>query len=328
VVQPGFIVSLPNGKTEVTAQQATPTTTGRRKALAQWIASSENPLTARVWINRVWRQHFGRGIVNSPSNFGINGELPTHPELLDWLAVTFMSGKPGGAEGEKGWTPWSLKPLHRMILLSSVYQQSSAGRPDAALKDPLNRFLWRMPVRRLEAEPIRDSMLAVAGSLRLEMGGPPVYPPVDPALRADTFQGPNWPVTEDGPQSWRRSVYVKVKRSLILPELEVFDCPEITSSVAARNVTTTPTQALTMLNDPLVLRQAQLFAERLVKDAGPDPKRQVERAYRLCFSRPPTAREMTLALDDLKKPPTMKDRPRLPDFCHTVLNLSEFVYVP
>lgn len=309
VVQPGFVVSLPGGSAEVGPEAATPSTTGRRRALADWLSDPKNPLPDRVWMNRVWRQHFGRGIVNTPSNFGINGELPTHPELLDWLTVKFREG------GRR------LKPIHRLILLSSTYQQSSDARTDAMKTDPLNRFLWRMPVRRLEAEAVRDSMLSVAGTLNLEMGGPPVYPPVDPSLRADTYQGINWPEGEDTFKTRRRSVYVKVKRSLIYPQLEVFDCPEISASVAQRNVTTTPTQALLLLNDPLIHKQAALFAERLEKDAGKDPKAQVARAYRLAFGRVPTAREQALAQEFLKHRP-------LADFCHAVLNLNEFVYVP
>jgi len=316
VVQPGFVVSLPEGKTEVGPAAATPQTTGRRKALADWLTSRQNPLPARVWMNRVWRQHFGRGLVNTPSNFGVNGELPTHPELLDWLATTFQEGG------------WRLKPLHRLMLLSAAYQQSSTIREAAAKTDPENKLYWRMPVRRLEAEAVRDSLLAVAGTLDRQMGGPSVYPPVDPSLRADTFLGFNWPEAQDDPKTWRRSVYIKVKRSLIYPQLEVFDCPEITSTVAQRNVTTTPTQALTLLNDPLILRQAALFAQRVEREAGADPAQQAERAYRLAFGRSPTASERTLAVQFLKNRKSPPDSTPLADFCHAVVNLNEFVYVP
>jgi len=277
-------------------------------------------------VNRVWRQHFGRGLVNSPSNFGINGDLPTHPELLDWLAVRFAAPpRPGDSHGLGG---WRLKPLHRLLLLSSAWQQASDLRPEAARKDPQNRWLWRVPVRRLEAEAIRDSMLAVAGSLNREQGGPPVHPPVDPSLRADTFQGVNWPEGEDGPSTWRRSVYVKVKRSLLFPQLEAFDCPEITSAVAQRNVTTTPSQALLMLNDPLIRRQAGLFAARVSREAGVEPSRRVARAYELALGRPPTARERDLALAHLARPVAPGGTPPLASLCHALLNLNEFIYVP
>ncbi|HLK60498.1 MAG TPA: DUF1549 and DUF1553 domain-containing protein [Chthonomonadaceae bacterium] len=312
VVQPGFICSLPGGSADIPPTAAKAQTTGRRTALADWLTSPDNPLLARVFMNRVWQHHFGRGIVNTPSNFGLSGDPPTHPELLDWLAVTFR---------ENG---WHLKPIHRMILLSATWQQSSTIRPEAEKADPQDRLLWRMPTRRLEGEVIRDSILSVAGTLNLQMGGPPVYPPVDPSLRADTFQGPNWQDGEDGPSTWRRSVYVKVKRSLLLPELEVFDCPEITVAVAQRNITTTPTQALTLLNDPLVLRQSALFAQRIQKEVGKDPGKQIERAYRLCFGRAPTPRERALSLDFLTK----RGPSGLADFCHSLLNLNEFVYVP
>ncbi|MCW3100375.1 MAG: hypothetical protein JWL77_5993 [Chthonomonadaceae bacterium] len=311
-VKPGFICALPGGDAEVGTSDATDKTTGRRRALAEWLVSRSNPLTARVFLNRVWRQHFGRGIVNTTSNFGVSGELPSHPELLDWLTVTFM---------ENG---WHLKPVQRMILLSNSYQQDSVIRDAAAKADPQNRLLWRMPVKRLEGEAVRDSILSVSGALNSEMGGPPVYPPVDPSLRADTFQGPNWKDGEDGPSTWRRSVYVKVKRSLLLPELEVFDCPEITYTVAARNISTTPLQALTLQNAPFILHQSELFAARVAREAGADPGRQVDRAYALALCRPPTIREKTLSLAYLQK----RGPGGLQDFCHALFNLNEFVYVP
>jgi hypothetical protein len=316
VVKPGFVCSLPGGDVDLQPDPALQKSTGRRKALAEWIANARNPLTARVWMNRVWRQHFGRGLVNTPSNFGLSGELPTHPELLDWLARTFM---------ENG---WRLKPIHKLILMSRAWQQDSTIRPDALRADPENKLVWRMPERRLEAEAIRDSILAIAGSLNLQMGGPPVYPPIDPSLRADTFQGPNWHDGEDGPSTWRRSVYVKVKRSLLLPELEVFDCPEITTTVAARNTTTTPVQALTLLNDPLILRQAQLFAQRVAASAGREPAKQIGLAYEMALGRPPSARELSLSLGFLASRAKMRRPAPLADFCHALINSNEFVYSP
>lgn len=311
-VSPGFLKALPGGDTVVPPAPQNSATTRRRLALAGWLVSPENPLTARVWMNRVWRQHFGRGLVETPGNFGINGELPSHPDLLDWLASTFREGG------------WRLKPIHRLILLSRTYQQASDVRSDLQRIDPQNRLYGRMLVRRLEAEVIRDSVLAVAGSLNLQMGGPPVYPPIDPSLRADTFQGPNWQDGVDGPETWRRSVYVKVKRSLLLPLLEVFDCPEITGSVGQRNITTTPLQALTLLNDPLIVRQSALFAARLQRDCPNAPDAQVDRAYRLAVGRSPTPAEKRLSLNFLRG----RGAEGLRDFCHSVLNLNEFVYVP
>ena len=314
-VQPGFICALPGGDRNVPPAQPNSATTGRRLAFADWLATPQNPLTARVWVNRVWRQHFGRGLVNTPSNFGISGELPSHPELLDWLACKFMEPKT---------CAWRLKPLHRLMLLSSTYQQASDIRDAAQKADPQDKLYWRMLTRRLEAEAIRDSLLCVAGTLNLNMGGPPVYPPIDPSLRADTFQGSNWQDGKDDTTTWRRSVYVKVKRSTLLPELEVFDCPEITYTVAQRNVTTTPVQALTLLNDPLILRQSALFAQRLQKECPNNPAKQIDRAFRLALGRPPNAREASLSLTFMQK----RGPNGLQDFCHALFNLNEFVYVP
>ncbi len=307
-VKPGFICSLPGGDRDIPESVARTETTGRRHEFAEWAASRKNPLTARVWVNRVWRQHFGRGLVNTPSNFGINGELPTHPELLDYLAVKFMDGG------------WKTKPLHKLILMSSVWQQSSEAQETSLRTDPQNKLLWRMPVRRLEAEAIRDSMLAVCGTLNLEMHGPPVYPPVDPSLRFDTFQGVNWPVGDDNPQTRRRSIYIKIKRSLIFPGLDVFDCPEITNSVAARNVTTTPLQTLMLLNDPLILKQATLFAERLERECGADKSAIVNRAYSIAFDRPPTKSELAMSVQYLNTHTRA-------EFCQAILNLNEFLYI-
>lgn len=308
-VKPGFLASLPEGDITLGDAPLEAKTTRRRVMLAQWLTSEKNPLTARVMVNRIWMHHFGRGLVNTPSNFGVNGELPSHLELLDWLASQFMQ------------SGWSIKKMHRLMLLSKTYKQASTIRPDVMAKDPLNRFLWRMPLRRLEGEAVRDAILTVAGTLNPERGGPPVYPPVDPSLRADTFQGMNWPEGEDSPKTWRRSVYVKVKRSLLLPQLEVFDCPEITYTVEKRNITTTPLQALTLLNDPLILKQAGFFAERLQKERPNNPVGQIDRAYQLCLSRTPTAAELKLSQNFLKTR-------SLTEFCHSMLNLNEFVYVP
>jgi len=315
-VQPGFICSLPGGDANIGPERALATTTGRRLALSNWL-THDNPLFARAWVNRVWKQHFGHGIVDTPSNLGVSGQLPSHPELLDWLATTF----------EK--SGWSTKALHRQIMLSETYQQGSAIRPDLMQKDPLDRLLWRYPVRRVEGEVVRDSILSACGTLNVTIGGPPVYPPVDLSLRADTFQGPNWQDGVDGPSTWRRSVYVKVKRSLLLPELEVFDCPEITNSVAARNITTTPTQALTLMNGLFVSHQAELFAQRLVREAGKDPLAQIRRAYRIAFQRYPSPEELAAGIRFLNKERTerLTESAALSGLCHALLNFNEFVYV-
>ncbi len=309
VVAPGFVSVLPGGNNPIGAPAGGASTTGRRTALARWITRPDNPLTARVWMNRVWMHHFGTGICDTPSNVGTNGDLPSHPELLDWLATRFVDNG------------WKLKPIHRAIVLSRTYRQSSTATPKARTIDPRNRLLSFFPLRRLGGEAVRDSILAAAGTLDRTVGGPPVHPPVDPTLRADTFQGMNWPDAKDTPDTWRRSVYVKVKRSLLLPQLEVFDCPEITFAVAKRNVTTTPLQALHLLNDPLVRTQARKFAQRLERERPGDRTAQIERGWRLALGRNPSASEMRSAQGFLKTRP-------LSDLCHALFNVNEFVYVP
>jgi hypothetical protein len=190
--------------------------------LANWIASPANPLTARVMINRIWQHHFGRGLVGTPNDYGRMGEKPTHPELLDWLATEFV---------RQG---WSVKAMHRLIVTSRTYQQASWFTNEAnSKKDPENHLLWKMPLQRLEGEAVRDSILTVAGSLNLKMGGPGIFPEVDPEiLRGAAYQV--WPKDNDGPEMWRRSVYITQMRSITAPILDLFDPPDSISSCARR----------------------------------------------------------------------------------------------
>jgi uncharacterized protein DUF1553 len=269
--------------------------------------SAENPLTARVIVNRLWHHHFGRGIVATIDNFGKMGEAPTHPELLDYLAVEFMQGG------------WSIKRMHRLIMTSAAYQMASAFDHAAnAASDPQNQYLWRFRADRLDAEIIRDAILTASGSINLAVGGAPIFPPLPKELLTSASHG-IWKENDDGPPVWRRSVYVYRRRGLVFPMFQVFDVPEHNISAGARTVSTVPTQALTMLNDAFVLRQAQLFADRVRKEAGDDPARQVDLAYRIALTRPPTATELTLTLAALK-------RQSLVDVTHVLLNLNEFVY--
>ena len=210
-----------------------PAATGQRSALAAWIASPENPLTARVIVNRLWHHHFGRGIVATPSDFGTMGDPPTHPKLLDWLASELVRGG------------WKMKPLHRMILTSSAYRQASGMRPEAAKVDPDNKLFWRFPRQRLEAEVIRDAELYAAGMLNLKMGGPSIFPEVPPGMQS---RG-GWKVTEDPAERNRPSIYVFVRRNTRYPMFEAFDLPDQNLSCGRRNVSTVPTQALMLLND-------------------------------------------------------------------------------
>jgi hypothetical protein len=308
LMRPGFIGVITYGNPPVEDPPAHGRTSGRRRALAEWLGSPENPLTARVIVNRIWSHHFGKGIVASLDNFGKMGQPPTHPELLDWLAMQFM---------ERG---WSVKQMHRLIMSSEAYRMSSQHEDSAAgEKDPEDRYLWRYPIQRLDAEIVRDAIMAVSGALDLKMGGPPVFPHIPSEILA-SMSGGIWKREEDGPQSWRRSVYVYRKRGLVFPMFEVFDLPDQNTSCGRRNVSTVPTQALTLMNDAFVVRQAKLFADR-VKEAAPgDSARQVDLAYRIALSRPPRQDEAALAADFLR-------RRTLADFTHVLLNLNEFLYV-
>ncbi len=274
----------------------------RRLALADWITDARNPLTARVIVNRVWQYHFGQGIVNTPSDFGVNGDRPSHPELLDWLAVSLR---------ENG---WSLKWLHRLILSSDTYQQSDRFDEKANSVDAGNRLLWRMPLRRMDAETLRDSILFVSGKLDREARGGPGF-----ALQKKGSGGSYIykALDNDGPEVWRRAVYRFVVRGGERVMLDSFDCPDPAVATPQRTLSNTPVQALTLLNNEFVIRQAGFVAERL-RRAGGDP---VERAYDLMFGRKPTEREKELGVRFLKSQP-------LAAYCRVLMNSNEFVYVP
>jgi hypothetical protein len=301
--------------------------TGRRRALAEAIASKDNPLTARVMINRIWGWHFGRGIVATPGNFGKMGMLPSHPELLDWLATEFV---------RQG---WSIKQMQKLIMTSETYKMASAfyRAPDLE-KDPTDIYLWRFPVRRLEAEVIRDVTLSAAGTLNLEAGGPPFFPAIPVSVRADQPRG-SWELTKEEPSTWRRGVYAYVKRGLKYPMYEVFDEPDLNVTCERRSVSTVPTQALTMLNNEFLLIQAQHLAERVEKESGSDPREQVRAMYRIALSREPTARELDTNVAFLNRQ-RQRSAPQnvgvdeekamqsaLTDLAHVTLNLNEFIYI-
>jgi hypothetical protein len=308
VMKPGFVTVATYGNPPTEIPPADGHTSGRRRALAEWLASPRNPLTARVIVNRIWHHHFGRGIVATLDNFGKMGEPPTHPELLDWLAVEFMN---------RG---WSIKQMHRLIMTSEAYRMASAYENAAdRQQDPQNQYLWRYRAQRLDAEVVRDSILAVSGGINLTIGGPPVFPSLPKELLTSVSTGV-WKKEEDGPASWRRSVYVYRKRGLVFPMFQVFDLPEQNVAAGARTVSTVPTQALTLLNDASVLRQAQLFADRVKKEAGDDPANQIDLAYRIALTRPPTQTELAVALDAIKTQ-------SLVDLTDVLLNLNEFVYI-
>jgi hypothetical protein len=325
VVLPGVPAALAHRQPE--QPRSTAKTTGRRLWLSRWLASPENPLVARVIVNRVWQYHFGQGLVASTSDFGVMGDAPSHPELLDWLASELVA------------SGWSLKSLHRLIVLSQTYQRSSNFEPAAAKVDPTDALLWRWRQRRLEAEVVRDSILAVSGGLNPRMGGPSFYPTLPrEVLAGQSRPGEGWGASDLREQS-RRSIYIFAKRSLAVPELELLDTPDTTNSCERRMVSTTGPQALTFLNGEFVHQQAGHFAARLAGLTGPD---QIARAFALALGRPPRPEESRAALQFLAKqerqieadtagaPAHRGDadarRKALEAFCLVILNINEFVY--
>jgi mono/diheme cytochrome c family protein len=314
VVEPGFPRAI-TGNSEPavieTDRYRQFPTRGWRHTLATWIASSDNPLTARVFVNRMWQHHFGYGIVRTPSDFGVNGDRPSHPELLDWLAVRFV---------ESG---WDIKAMHKLMLLSQTYRQASEN---AALakneKDPENRLLWHFNRQRLEAEAMRDSLLFVSGRLNLERGGPSVFPPLPNDLADFARYGRNgglmWEPNENPDDARRRSVYIFQRRSLPLPILASFDALPFSESCDRRSVTTTPLQALSMLNGDLVNEESAYLAKRIEKEAGQNREAQIRRLFEIVLNRLPEAGELqTFARFD----------GTLGSLCKVMMNSNEFVYV-
>ncbi|MEP6753963.1 MAG: DUF1553 domain-containing protein [Chthonomonadales bacterium] len=304
LVTPGGLTCVRQMSPDI-SENATPTEGERRLALADWIVNPKNPLTARVIVNRVWYYHFGAGIVNTPSDFGVNGDRPSHPELLDWLAVAFI---------EHG---WSLKWLHRQIMTSQAYQQSSLMNPEAAKVDAGNRLLWRMPLKRMDAETLRDSILMVTGNLDFKAGGPGF------ALHQNSGRGSFiYHVLEnDGPAVWRRSVYRFVVRGGDKVLLDSFDCPDPSVATPQRSNSNTPVQALALMNNQFVIRQADLFAKRLQREAPNSIPDQISRAYLLAFGRLPKPDELQSALKFVKSQ-------SLSLYCRALLNANEFIYTP
>ncbi|MFN0197505.1 MAG: PSD1 and planctomycete cytochrome C domain-containing protein [Planctomycetaceae bacterium] len=314
-ILPGYLSVLDPLNAEI---DNLPNSTGRRLALARWITDPQNPLTTRVIVNRVWQYHFGRGLAATPSNFGKLGDAPSHPELLDWLTQRFLEGG------------WRFKSLHRTIVTSATYRQESLVMTSevASTKDPGNRWLWKMHVRRLDAEQIRDAMLSVSGELDTQRGGP----------------------SADG-DALRRTIYTKVIRNKRDPLLDVFDAPDNFNSISQRNTTTTPTQSLLLINGSWTLARAKAFADRLTTLQLTDEE-VVDQAYRLAFGHPPVAESVRSAIEFLKEQSerirqerTINSAPKsdeqntsvaedidphraaLIDFCHAILNSSEFLYV-
>jgi hypothetical protein len=311
-VQPGFLTIL-DPADAVVAKPAGAATSGRRTALAKWLTSDSNPLTYRVMVNRVWHHHFGRGLSGTPSDFGMMGERPVNRELLDWLTASFA------ADG------YSLKKLHKRILMSNTWQQTSSHRAGAAAVDPENRLLWRFNRRRLEGEIIRDSMLATAGLLNTRMYGRGVFPPMPPGM---VTRG-GWENEEDASETQRRSIYTFVRRNTRYPMFESFDMPDTHESCARRNNTVSANQALDLLNNELVVGWAEALARRVANDSGVSAESQIERAYRFAYGRTPEAEEMAAARTFLDRHTKLvaSRQTALADLCHMLLNSNEFVYM-
>jgi len=349
-LSPGFLSAVSLGSEEADSPVIVPPrpgTTGRRATFARWITDPRHPLTARVMVNRIWQGHFGRGIVENANDFGTQTAPPTHPELLDWLAAEFVSPSTG-IPGES----WSIKRMHRLILFSTAYQQATYRgtadeNPPGVTVDGDNRLYWHYPRRRLDAEAIRDSLLAVSGLLETKMFGPGVQPDLPPNYSTREA----WKVTPDENERRRRSVYILMKRNLPYPLLDAFDFPDMHESCAQRAETTTAPQALMLLNSEMILDYAQQFASRLLKEnpqavAAP----LVQQAYQVAFGRPPTEEEIAGAeafLSEQEKliaarlaagekillPPSLPkflDPPRaaaVVDLCHALMNANEFTYI-
>ena len=318
-VEPAFPVILGGGQpVAIPKPKPDAKSSGRRKVLAQWIASPDNRRTSRVMANRIWQHHFGRGICPTPSDFGFLGEEPTHPELLDWLAVEF--GK-----------TWGIKDFHRLLMTSLTYQMASTGQDEALAQDPANQLFWRFPMRRLTAEEIRDTMIAVTGQLNPQVGGKSFYPVLDEeVLATSSTKAGKWGNSSEQDRN-RRSVYIHIKRSLKPPELESFDFADTDAPCATRFVTTVPTQALAMLNGRFVNGQAALFAKRVREEVGDDDVGlQIKRALEVALSREATASEVERGLALIK---TLQDDHQLSTeeamnrFCLVALNLNEFIYL-
>lgn len=315
-----------------------------RLDLARWLTQPDHPLTARVLVNRLWQHHFGQGLVATPNDFGLHGDRPSHPELLDWLACEFVNHG------------WSIKHIHRLMVLSQAYQQASqvAETANAKRMDPSNRMLWHMNRQRLEGESLRDAVLAVAGSMYSKLGGPMIRVPLEPEVYDLIFTEGEpdglWPVTPDPREHGRRSIYLFAKRTIRLPLLEAFDRPDMVTSCPVRPVSTFAPQALIMLNGPFMQEQSKRFASRLLRECGPSLDKQIERAYRLSLGRPPRDSEKKMARDFLTEQTNLlQDRlrarkpiglpPEIPksidpafaaalaDFCLAMLNRNDFVYV-
>lgn len=324
-VAPGELTVLNSYASEIPLDDPQVATSGRRLAYARHLTSGQHPLVARVLVNRFWMHHFGRGIVATTADFGVKGERPSHPELLDWLAADFMQNG------------WSLKRLHRQILMSAAWRQSSVRRDALEAVDPDNLLLGRMSIRRLEAETVRDALLAVSGQLNSGLFGSPI--PVSPddvgqivlaADNRDSAGRPSGKLASLGEDEFRRSIYAQVRRSMPLSTLEPFDLPTMTPNCEQRVSSTGPSQSLLMMNNPFVMQTARALAERIQREAGLEPSSQVEQAWRLIFGRHATAADVESGVVFLSQNDGASEdqkRMALSYLCHALISSNGFLYV-
>lgn len=324
VVEPAALSIVPEKYRSFTLPTETAKTTGRRLQLAEWIASRDNPLVSRVAVNRLWQHHFGAGLSRSPDNFGFHADPPSHPELLEWLADEFMKNG------------WRSKPLHWLVLTSQTYRQSSLHSQQDMYngKDSANRLLWRANRRRLDAEGLRDALLAVSGELDLRMGGPSYLPTITPdALEGLSRKGAAWQASPWDEQR-RRSLYMFTQRSLLSPFMTVFDFGDTNLPCGQRDVTIVAPQALAMLNDEFSHGRSAALAERVKKTAGDNRDAQIRTAWSYAFGRDPDANEITVARQHLEVQREKftangndSNALALASLCHVLLNANEFLYV-
>ena len=317
-VKPAFPAVLNPPAVDLPAVQEGAKSSGKRRVFAEWVASGENPLTARVMVNRIWQYHFGRGIVRSTNDFGQLGTPPTHPELLDWLASEFIA------------SGWRLKAMHKLIMTSKAYQMSAQSNPQCVQQDPNNDLFWRFDMRRLTAEEIRDTVLWITGKLNLKMGGPSVFPELQEEVLA-TASRPRSVWGQSPPdEANRRSIYVKVKRSLLVPILNQYDQADTDSSCPVRFSTTVPTQSLTMLNGKFINDQAVAFANRMRWEGGVSVEDRVRFGLRLVLCREPEPTDVQQALtfmQELQQHEGVSAEVALDRFALLALNLNEFIFL-
>jgi hypothetical protein len=308
-VKPGFLSEFDDRTATI---KPIGTSLGRRSALAEWLVEEKNPLTSRVIVNRLWQQYFGKGIVATSGDFGTQGDKPTHPELLDWLARDLMVNG------------WSMKRMHRQIVLSQAYRQTSIASEESLKADPSNKLLSRMNRKRLDGETLRDAILAIAGDLNPKAGGKGIYPQLPTEMKSGA-----WTLTADKAERNRRSIYIHVKRNLRYPLIAAFDAPDRNETCSRRYETTTASQALMLLNDQVLLEESRSLADKVLQDSPTDTEGLAGRLYVRMLGREPTSEERQLVEDYLasQEKKSIDKAKAIANLCHALFNVNEFIYV-